>query len=160
MQPLRRDVDVDAALAVRDGEARLGPEERLILRGGLVVRRCTVTSPSTSGSPWVITSERTHVRPRVVAVAVTHRGTVGMQRLLLRRALGVDDRLQRLVLDHDRLGGATRLLGVLGRDEGDRLAVVPDALERENRLVGELQAVRLARPGRRRASGRRGLPAA
>ena len=31
VQPLRRDVDVDAALAVRDGKARLRPEERLIL---------------------------------------------------------------------------------------------------------------------------------
>ena len=31
VEPLGRDVDVDAALAVRDGEARLGAEERLIL---------------------------------------------------------------------------------------------------------------------------------
>ena len=31
VQPLRRDVDVDAALAVRDRDARLGAEERLVL---------------------------------------------------------------------------------------------------------------------------------
>ena len=31
VEPLRRDVDVDAALAVRDRDPRLGAEERLIL---------------------------------------------------------------------------------------------------------------------------------
>ena len=36
VQPLRRDVDVDAALAVRDGEARLGAEEGLVLDAELV----------------------------------------------------------------------------------------------------------------------------
>ena len=36
VQPLRRDVDVDAALAVGDGEPRLGPEERLVLDPDLV----------------------------------------------------------------------------------------------------------------------------
>ena len=36
MQPLRRDVDVDAALAVRHGEPGLGAEERLILDAELV----------------------------------------------------------------------------------------------------------------------------
>ena len=36
VQPLCRDIDVDAALAVRHGEARLGPEERLILDPDLV----------------------------------------------------------------------------------------------------------------------------
>ena len=39
VQPLRRDVDVDAALAVRHGEPGLRPEERLVLRAELVVRR-------------------------------------------------------------------------------------------------------------------------
>ena len=79
-----------------------------------------------------------------------------MERLLLGRALGVDDGLERLVLDDDRLGGASRLLGVLGRDDGDRLAVVADAIDREHRLVGELEAVRLAGRERRRGSGPRG----
>ena len=36
VQPLRRDVDVDAALAVRDREPRLGAEERLVLDPDLV----------------------------------------------------------------------------------------------------------------------------
>ena len=36
VQPLRRDVDVDAALAVGDRDARLRAEEGLVLGGGLV----------------------------------------------------------------------------------------------------------------------------
>ena len=83
------------------------------------------------------------VRAVVVAVAVRHRRPVGMERLLLGRALHVDDGLERLVLDPDRGGGAARLLGLLGRDERDRLAVVADAVDREHRLVGELEPVRL-----------------
>jgi hypothetical protein len=38
VQPLGRDVDVDAALPVGDGEARLGAEERLVLDAELVRR--------------------------------------------------------------------------------------------------------------------------
>ena len=91
------------------------------------------------------------VRPRVVAVAVAHRRPVGMERLLLGRALRVDDELERLVLDDDRLGRAARLLRVLGGDERDRLAVVADAVDREHRLVGELEPVGLAARARPRA---------
>ena len=80
-----------------------------------------------------------------------HRRPVGVERLLLGRPLGVDDGLERLVLDDDRLGRAPRLLGMLGGDERDRLAVVADAVDREHRLVAELEPVGLARPGRRRA---------
>ncbi len=61
----------------------------------------------------------------------------------LGRALHVGDRLERLVVDADPLGGAARLLRMLGGDERDRLAVVEDAVDREHRLVGELEAVEL-----------------
>ena len=91
------------------------------------------------------------VRPRVVAVAVAHRRPVRVERLLLGRALGVDDELERLVLDLDRLGRAARLLGVLRGDERDRLAEVADAVDREHRLVRELEPVRLLPRARRRA---------
>ena len=57
--------------------------------------------------------------------------------------LGIDDRLELLVLDPHLLGGAARLLGVLGGDDRDRLAEVADAVEGEHRLVGELEAVAL-----------------
>ena len=43
----------------------------------------------------------------------------------------------------DRLGRAARLLRMLGRDERDRLALVADAVDREHRLVGELEPVAL-----------------
>ncbi len=143
VEPLRRDVDVDAALAVRHGEPRLGPEE------GLVLARRARTSPSTRdlalgvGVAVPDHDRADDVRPRVVAVAVAHRRPVGVERLLLGRALGVDDGLERLVLDDDRLGRAARLLGMLGGDERDRLAVVADAVDREHRLVGELEPVGL-----------------
>ena len=91
------------------------------------------------------------VRARVVAVAVAHRRPVGVERLLLGRALGVDDELERLVLDADLLGRAARLLRVLGGDERDRLAEVADAVDREHGLVGELEAVGLRARARRRA---------
>ena len=74
-----------------------------------------------------------------------------MERLLLRRALGIDDRLERLVLDLDPLGSAARLLGMLGSDKRHGLAEVADAVDREHGLVGELEPVRLLRPGRLRA---------
>ena len=59
VQPLRRDVDVDAALAVGHREPRLGAEERLVLDADARRRRSTATSPSASGSPWRITMCRT-----------------------------------------------------------------------------------------------------
>ena len=131
------------------GEPGLRPEERLVLDAELVdaldrdvARRVRVAVPDHDRAD--------DVRARVVAVAVARRRPVGMERLLLGRALGVDDELERLVLDDDRLGRAARLLGMLGRDERDRLAEVADAVDREHRLVGELEPVGLARRARRR----------
>ena len=150
VQPLGRDVDVDAALAVRHREARLRAEERLVLDAELVgardddVARCVrVAVPDHQVAD--------DVRARVVAVAVAHRRPVGMERLLRERALGVDHRLERLVLDGDRLERACRLVGVLGRDDRDGLADVPHAVLGEHGLVGELEPVAVADRGRRRA---------
>ncbi len=83
------------------------------------------------------------VRPVVLAVTVSVGRLLGMQVGLLRRALHVGDRLERLVVDDDALGGTARLLGMLGGDERDRFTVVEDAVDREHRLIGELEAVRL-----------------
>ena len=83
------------------------------------------------------------VRARVVAVAVAHRRALGMERLLLERALHVDDRLERLVLDDDRPERERGLLRVLGGDDRDRLADVAHPVGREHRLVGELEPVDL-----------------
>ena len=154
VQPLRRDVDVDAALAVGDREPGLGAEERLVLdpelvdaRDGHVAARVRVAVPDHEVSD--------DVRARVVEVAVAVRPALVVDRLLLHRALHVDDGLERLVLDADPLGGSARLLGVLGGDERDGLAEVAHLLDREHRLVGELEAVALLRRGRPRASARR-----
>ena len=75
-----------------------------------------------------------------------------MERLLLGRALGVDDRLERLVLDARSAAAARRACsGLLGGDDRDRLAEVADAVDREHGLVGELEPVASSARARRRA---------
>ncbi len=142
MQPLRRDMDVDSAFAVGNREARLGTEEGLILDSRLV--GC-LDRDGAAGIGVAVADDdgADDVRPRIVAVAVAHRRPVGVELRLLRRALHVGDRFERLVLDADRLGGTTSLLGVLGGDERHRLAVVADPVDREHGLVAELEAIAL-----------------
>src|SRR6266508_666602 len=82
-------------------------------------------------------------RPPNVAIAVTHRRAVGTEGLFLRRTFRVDDRRERLVLHTDPLGGAPRLLGMLGRDNRDRLAEVAHTVDSEYGLVLELEPVAL-----------------
>ncbi len=142
VEPLRRHVDVDAALAVRDRDPRLRAEEGLILLPDLVEAR-DHDVPTRLRVAALDHHRADDVRPRVFAVAMTHRRAVGMERLHLRRPLGVDHRLERLVLDADGSGCAARLLGLLGSDDCHRLAVVADAVAREDRLVGELEPVGL-----------------
>ena len=67
--------------------------------------------------------------------------SAGMERLLLGRALGVDDELEWLVVDDDRRRGSPGLLGMLGGDQRDRLAEVAHAVDREHRLIRELEPV-------------------
>ena len=140
VQPLGRDVDVDAALAVGDGQPRLRPEERLILDAD-VVDAADGHVPVGVGIAVADDQVADDVRAVVLAIAVRHRRPVGMERRLLGGALHVDDRLEQLVLDPDGGGCAARLLRLLGGDERDRLAVVADALGGEHGLVGELEPV-------------------
>ena len=142
VDPLRGDVDVDASLAVGDGEARLGAEERLVLRAHLVDAADRDVALDVGVS--VPDHHRANdVGARVLAEAVAGSGAVGMERLLLGRQLGVRDGRQLLVGDLDRGGGAAGLLGALGGDDRHRLAVVAHAVDGEHRLVGDLEAVRL-----------------
>src|SRR5919204_1897149 len=142
VQPLRRDVDVDPAVAVRDRQPGLRPEERLVLdpelvdaADGDVTLGFGVTVPDHDRAQ--------DVRTRVVTEAVACGRVLVVQRLLVGRALGINDRLEWLVLDPDLLGGTPSLLRVLRCDERDRLAEVADAVGREHRLVGELEPVSL-----------------
>ena len=140
VQPLRGDVDVDAALSVRHREPRLRAEERLILDpdlvdtgDGHVAFRLGIAVPD---------HERAHdVRTRIVPIAVAHRRPVRMERVLLGRPLGIDHRLELLVLDPDAGCRSARLLRMLGSNECDGLAEVAHALVGEHGLIGELEAV-------------------
>ncbi len=142
VQPLRCDVDVDAALAIRHRKPRLRPEERLVLDPDLVDTGDGHVAVGL-GIP-VPDEERAHdVRARIVPVAVAHRGAVGVERLLLRRPLRVDDRLEWLVLDANPLGRAARLLRMFRGYERNRFSEVTHALVGEHRLVLELEPVAL-----------------
>ncbi len=59
VEPLRRHVDVDPALAVRHCETGLRAQERLVLDARLVAALRPRPPPRDSGSPWRITIERT-----------------------------------------------------------------------------------------------------
>ena len=142
VQPLRRHVDVDAALAVGHREPGLRPEEGLVLDPELV----DALDAHLAGGVRVAVADHDRaqdVRPRVVAEAVAGGRVLVVDRRLLGGALHVGHRLERLVVDPHLLGGAARLLGVLGRDERDRLAEVAHLVDREHRLVGELEPVGL-----------------
>jgi hypothetical protein len=142
VQPLRRDVDVDAALAVGDREPGLGPEEGLVLDPELV----HALDADLCGRLGVAVADHDraqHVRARIVAEAVAGSRVLVVDRRLLGGTLHVRHGLERLVLDPHPLGRPSRLLGVLGRDEGDRLAEVAHLVDREHGLVGELEPVGL-----------------
>ena len=79
--------------------------------------------------------------PRIVEVAVPGRRAVRVDRLLLGRALRVDDQLERPIVDDDLLSRAPSLLGMLGGDQRDRLAEEAHPVDREHGLVGELEPV-------------------
>jgi hypothetical protein len=135
-------VDVDAALAVRHGQARLGAQERLILDPQLVDAG---DGDHSLGVRIAVADDHVpqDVRPRVVAIAMAVRPGPVVNRLLLRRTLEVDDRLQLVVGDADPLRCAAGLLRMLGGDDRDRLAEVAHAVEGEHGLVGELEPVAL-----------------
>ena len=144
VQPLRRDVEVDAALAVGHGEPRLGAEERLILHADLVLALDDHVGLAQLG---VAVADR-HVAQQVAA-------RVQPRRVGQHRELGVVDDRQHLVLDLDEGRGPARGLGMVGGDERDRLALVAHLVPGEHRLVGMLEPEGLAPRARPRASARR-----
>ena len=134
VEPLRSDVEVDAAVAVGDGEPRLGTEERRVLRSDLEVRL-----DHDLGSPARL------VRVTVADAHVAHEVAAGMHGTAVagEGELGVDDGLQLLVHHDDLVERATGDLGMVGGDDGDGLALVAHLVEGEHGLIGDLHAVRL-----------------
>ncbi len=142
VQPLSRDVDVDAAFPVRNSEPRLRPEERLVLDAEVVD---TAHGDIARGIRIAMTDHHVadDVRSRIVEVTVTARRALGVKRSRLGRALHVSHRLERLVGDDDPLGGAARLLGMLRRNERNRFAEVENSVDREHGLVLKLEPIGL-----------------
>ena len=76
---------------------------------------------------------------------VSHQVAVRVQPWAVRAQCrdGVDDRIEDVVLDDDPLRGPPRGLRVVGGDQRDRLALVADHVDREDRLVPVLEAEEL-----------------
>ena len=144
VQPLGGDVEVDAALAVGDREAGLGAEEGLVLHPDLVL----AGDDDLGGGVGVAVVD--------LQVAQDVAAQVQLRRAGVHRLLGGGDRVEHVVLDLDRLDGAAGGLGVVGGDDGDRLALVADGLPGEHGLVGDAPSRRPCGRGCRRGSARRG----
>jgi hypothetical protein len=128
VQPLGRDEQVDAAGAVRHRKSRLGPEKGLVLHPDPVGpahddvglgRRVALADPQV---------------PDQVAAGVDAR------RAWLQCRDGVGDRLEDLVVDGALARGQPGDLGMVGGDQRDRLAHVPDQVGGEHGLVGVFEA--------------------
>ena len=131
VQPLGRDVEVDAAVLGRDRESALGAERSLVLHRGLVV----ALDPDLRLGALELAVDDVNVAEHVAEVV--HAGRVGVE-----RRLHVHDRRQRLVVDLDELAAARGCSRRVGGDERDRLARVADDLLGEHRLVGDLEPER------------------
>ncbi len=131
VQPLGRDVQVDAAVLGRDRHARLRPQEGLVLHADLVVG-----GDDDVGRRLLVAVADGDVAQQV-APLVQLRG-VGKHGLL-----GVHDGLEHLVGDLDQGRRPARRLGVVGGHDGHRLALVAHPVDGHHRLVRELQAVGL-----------------
>ena len=130
VQPLRGDVQLDAAaVRVGDGDGRLEPEERLVLHADLV----RALDDDVAGGVGVAAHDA--LVAQHVAVGVDRRVRA------VDRRLGVEQRVEHLVVDVDRGQRPPARLRVVGGDGGDGLADVAHELAGEHRLVGGDQPV-------------------
>jgi hypothetical protein len=146
VQPLGRHEHVDATVLRRQGQRRLGTEERLVLHADLV-------RALDDHQPRLVDVVGRAMLDEQVAEDVA----VGVQRRRLEGDLRIDHGLHHLVRDRDRLRRQASGLGVVGRHDGDRLAVVADDLRRQHRLVGVLEPEQ--RPARYVGGGEHGAHA-
>lgn len=143
VQPLGGDVELDAAVLGRHGEAGLRAEEGLVLHAEGVLALDDEVG-LLGGLVGVAADDRLSVhdvRVRDMADVVVVAALVDEDRVRRGgRRLVRDDR-EVAVLDLDLGGGAARGLRVVGGDDRDRLAVVADLAVGEDRGVLDLQAV-------------------
>ncbi len=131
MQPLRRDEEVDPAVARRNRQPALGPERRLVLHPGLVV----AVDPHVGRSGVDVAVGDVHVAQHVAEV-------VQAPCARIERELHVGERLERLVVDADQAECGTCALGAVGGHERDGFALVTHLVAGQHGLVGDLEAER------------------
>ena len=133
MEPLCRDVELDAAVAPRDREACFRAERGLILHGELVLAFDDDVG--------------LRVRIAVFDENVLDHVTFLVQRrgVRLQRRDGIGDRCERLVPNGDRACRKAGLLGGLRRDDRDRFPDVANLAAREDGLVELHETEELAR---------------
>jgi hypothetical protein len=127
-QPLRRDVEINSSAAILwDRKPALGSKESLVLHADFV--------GSFDGD---LTTDR------LVAVAddeVAEHVAVGVDRRADDGRLGIDDRIENVVLHDDCCRCAPRRLGMICGDRGNWLAVESDYIVSEYWLVLVFEAV-------------------
>ena len=108
--------------------------DRAASRSPLRTFRCRIRLPSgrRCGVLAAVLDDRRGLR-----VQVGHRPA----RAVAEGVARVGDRLEHLVVDGDPRAGPSRRLGMVGRDQRDRLALVEHGAPGEHRLVGDLQPV-------------------
>ena len=129
VQPLGRHPQVDAAGAVGHGQARLGPEEGLVLHADLV----GALDHHLAVGPGPDVAVGDHDPADDVALGVDRRGGGG--------GVGVHQRRQHLVGDGDGLERPAGRVGVVGRHRGHGLADEAHDVTGEHGLVGRDQPV-------------------
>ena len=125
VQPLGGDLQVDAAVGSRHREPRLRAEERLVLHADLVR-----VDHHDFGAGLVRVADAY----RLVAYDVSpvmQLWSGGIEGC----SPGVGQRLQHLVVDSDQAQRSASYLRMVGRDECDRLTLVADDVDREDRAV-------------------------
>ena len=127
VQPLGGDEEVDAAVLGGHGQPGLGAEEGLVLHADLVGPLDLYLADGALVAVAEVDA------PDEVAVGVDRVRRLGLQ--------GVDQRVGGFVVDDDGLEGPAHRGGVVGGDDGDRLALVADHVRGQHRLVGMIEAV-------------------
>ena len=145
VQPLGRDVEVDAADLVRHGEPGLRAEERLVLHPDLVVADDrhdigVVGAGVHVADPDLEVADEVALRVQLRGLSTQLGDVTGQVAVQVEpRAPAPSERRHRLehvVVDDDLLRRLPRDLGVVGGDQRHRLALVAHDVDRQHRLVG------------------------